>query len=93
MDGDSGTMHACACACASLTIHGYLEPSVHSHHHQQHHQKQARGLLLKTLVLSLVVTAGIWAFPYEAIGWEPTNEHILVTVRASPAKEGCGAVD
>lgn len=43
--------------------------------------KQARGLLLKTLVLSLVVTAGIWAFPYEAIGWEPTNEHILVTVR------------
>lgn len=44
--------------------------------------KKARGLLLKTLVFSLAVTAAIWAFPYEAIGWEPTNEHILITVRA-----------
>ena len=41
---------------------------------------EARGLLFKTVVASFVVTAVIWAFPYEAIGWDPTMEHILITV-------------
>jgi hypothetical protein len=49
-------------------------------HPKTHTTLQACGVLLKTLVASFVVTAAIWAFPYEAVGWEPTNEHVLYTV-------------
>lgn len=44
---------------------------------------QAGGVLLKTLLLSLAVTLVIWFFPFDAIGWEPTNDHVAITVSSS----------
>lgn len=42
---------------------------------------EARGLLLKTLVVSFLVTMVIYFFPYQAIDFEPSTEHILLLVR------------
>lgn len=42
---------------------------------------EARGLLVKTLVLSFLVTMVIYFFPYQAINFEPSTEHILLLVR------------
>ncbi|TFJ82254.1 hypothetical protein NSK_006374 [Nannochloropsis salina CCMP1776] len=41
---------------------------------------EARNLLLKTLVVSFLITLPIYFFPYHVLGWEPTNEHVLITV-------------
>ena len=36
-------------------------------------------MLLKTIVVSLFATVLIFFFPFQALGWEPTNENVLIT--------------
>lgn len=40
---------------------------------------EARSLLLKTLVVSFLATCLIFFVPFQSLGWEPTNENVLIT--------------
>lgn len=53
---------------------------------------ETRGLLIKTLVVSFLVTLPIYYLPYTAINWEPTTEHVFAMVGRQAGRSDIGGV-